>query len=84
MAGMATHVVHSVTHGELRVVTTQGNYGHGRTWRAVFDPTPIRLAHLTAFDGASELEVLAGILHSAEQYDAEGVTPRQRQGDPQD
>jgi hypothetical protein len=81
---MASHVVHSVKHGELRIVTTEGNYGQGRTWRAVLDPTPIRLAHLTAFDGAGELEVLAGILHSAEQYDAVGVQPRRRKGDPED
>jgi hypothetical protein len=78
---MTTHVVHSLIHGDLRVVTTQGSFGYGRTWRAVLDPAPARLAHLVAVDGESEQEALAAMLRSVDLYDALGVQPRQREND---
>jgi hypothetical protein len=81
MTGMATHVVHSVKYGELHVVTTRGDYGHGRSWRSTLDPVPIRLGRVTSFDGVGELDVLVGLLRQVELYDAEGVLPRQRESD---
>jgi hypothetical protein len=84
MAGMGLHVIHSLKHGELRVVTTPGSYGHGRTWRAVLDPVPIRLRHLTSFDGLGELDVLSGLLRRIELYDGQAVQSRQGDADPED
>jgi hypothetical protein len=78
MLDMAVHLVHSRNHGELHVVTASGTFGHGRHWRAVLDPTPVRLAHLTAVDGESEEEALAAMLRSVDLYDALSVRPRHR------
>jgi hypothetical protein len=84
MAGMGVHVINSLRHGELRVVTTAGNYGHGRTWRALLDPVPIRLRrHLTSFDGVAELEVLSGLLRQIDRYDREGAHARLSESDPE-
>jgi hypothetical protein len=73
---MAVHVIHSINHGKLRVFTTPGRYGHGRTWRAVLDPTPLRLAHLTAVEGESEQEALSAMRRNIDLYDALVVQPR--------
>jgi hypothetical protein len=81
---MASHVIHSLNHGELHVETAQGHFGHGRTWRAVLDPLPARLAHLTAVDGESEEGALASMLRSVDLYEALGVQPRRRWNDPED
>jgi hypothetical protein len=76
---MPEHLVDSPTHGALQVVTTEGEFPHGRTWRAVLDPRPPRLAHLVAVDGTSEEEALKEMARAVEQYDATGVVLRKRE-----
>jgi hypothetical protein len=65
-------------------VTTPGSYGHGRTWRAVLDPVPIRFRHLTSFDGLGELDVLSGLLRRVELYDGQAVQSRHGESDLED
>jgi hypothetical protein len=67
---MNIHVLHSPTHGELRVVCDPTPDPYGRPWRARLDPPARRLEHLLAVYGEDEQEVLARLLHAVENYSA--------------
>lgn len=75
---MAEHLISSPTHGDLHAALSRGDFGHGRSWRAVLDPRPARLAHVIAFHGMSEEEVLDGMLIAVDRYDATPLMPRRR------